>query len=111
MPLRQRSAVEILGETGRTDFTVQEVVARSKTIIARLLPALQQQGRIADRPIGEDDGAVGAGLARRDHRADSTGAIKLIIDRISAGLSRAPGQPESGDESQPTNIWPKPGHT
>lgn len=26
-----KTAVEILGETGRTDFTVQEVVARSKT--------------------------------------------------------------------------------
>ena len=26
-----KTAVAILGETGRTDFTVQEVVARSKT--------------------------------------------------------------------------------
>lgn len=26
-----KTAVEILGETGRTDFTVQEVVTRSKT--------------------------------------------------------------------------------
>ena len=37
-------------------------------ITARLLSTLQQQGRTADRAAGADDGAVGAGLARRDRR-------------------------------------------
>jgi uncharacterized protein (TIGR00369 family) len=80
-----------LGETGRTDFTVQEVVARSKTslrafyqhfsskdeLLLALLERTMEQSAQAWR--GETTGM------------DSTAAIKVIIDRISA-------QPESSTQ-------------
>jgi uncharacterized protein (TIGR00369 family) len=86
-----KTAVEILGETGRTDFTVQEVVARSKTslrafyqhfsskdeLLLALLERTMEQSAQAWR--GETTGM------------DSTAAIKVIIDRISA-------QPESSTQ-------------
>jgi uncharacterized protein (TIGR00369 family) len=78
-----RTAVEILGETGRTDFTVQEVVARSKTSLRafyqhfsskdELLIALLERTMAQSTRVWR---AETAGL-------DSTAAIKLIIDRIS----------------------------
>src|SRR6201988_1652797 len=79
-----KTAVEILGETGRTDFTVQEVVARSKTSLRafyqhfsgkdELLIALLERTMAQSAQAWRDDTT---GL-------DSTAAIKLIIDRISA---------------------------
>jgi uncharacterized protein (TIGR00369 family) len=79
-----KTAVEILRETGRTDFTVQEVVARSKTSLRafyqhfsskdELLIALLERTMAQSTQVWRDETT---GL-------DSTAAIKLIIDRISA---------------------------
>jgi uncharacterized protein (TIGR00369 family) len=79
-----KTAVEILRETGRTDFTVQEVVARSKTSLRafyqhfsskdELLIALLERTMAQSTQLWR---AETTGLA-------STAAIELIIDRISA---------------------------
>ncbi|OBK40743.1 TetR family transcriptional regulator [Mycobacterium sp. 1245111.1] len=79
-----RTAVEILGETGRTDFTVQEVVARSKTSLRAFYQHFSSKDELLlallERTMAQSTQAWRAettGLA-------STEAIKLIIDRISA---------------------------
>lgn len=83
-----KTADEILGETGRTDFTVQEVVARSKTSLRAFYQHFSSKDELLlalfDRTIAQ---------SARTWRAetsglDSTAALKLVIDRISA-------QPES----------------
>lgn len=83
-----KTAVEILGETGRTDFTVQEVVARSKTSLRAFYQHFSSKDELLlalfDRTMAQTATlwrAEAAGL-------DSTAALKLVIDRISA-------QPES----------------
>jgi uncharacterized protein (TIGR00369 family) len=79
-----RTAVEILRETGRTDFTVQEVVARSKTSLRAFYQHFSSKDELLiallERTMAQSSQAWRAettGLA-------STEAIKLIIDRISA---------------------------
>jgi uncharacterized protein (TIGR00369 family) len=79
-----KTAVEILRETGRTDFTVQEVVARSKTSLRAFYQHFGSKDELLiallERTMAQSTQAwraETAGLA-------STAAIKLIIDRISA---------------------------
>jgi uncharacterized protein (TIGR00369 family) len=79
-----KTAVEILRETGRTDFTVQEVVARSKTSLRAFYQHFSSKDELLiallERTMAQSSQAWRAettGLA-------STEAIKLIIDRISA---------------------------
>ncbi|RFZ56456.1 TetR family transcriptional regulator [Mycobacterium liflandii] len=86
-----KTAVEILGETGRTDFTVQEVVTRSKTSLRAFYQHFSSKDELLlalfDRTMSQTAQlwrAEAAGL-------DSTAALKLVIDRISA-------QPESGTQ-------------
>jgi uncharacterized protein (TIGR00369 family) len=83
-----KTAVEILGETGRTDFTVQEVVARSKTSLRAFYQHFSSKDELLlalfDKTMAQ---------SARAWRAEATGlasatAMKLVIDRISA-------QPES----------------
>ncbi|MGO9354968.1 MAG: hotdog fold thioesterase [Mycobacterium sp.] len=83
-----KTAVEILGETGRTDFTVQEVVARSKTSLRAFYQHFPGKDELLlalfDRTIAQSVQiwrAETTGL-------DSTSALKFLIDRISE-------QPES----------------
>ena len=83
-----KTAVAILGETGRTDFTVQEVVARSKTSLRAFYQHFSSKDELLlalfDRTIAQSVQAwrtEASGL-------DSTAALKLVIDRISQ-------QPES----------------
>jgi uncharacterized protein (TIGR00369 family) len=78
-----KTAVEILRETGRTDFTVQEVVARSKTSLRAFYQHFSSKDELLiallERTMAQSTRAwraETAGLA-------STAAIKLIIDRIS----------------------------
>src|ERR1700759_3301753 len=86
-----KSAVEILGETGRTDFTVQEVVARSKTSLRAFYQHFSSKDELL-LALFERTIAQSAQIWRAETTGlDSTAAIKLIIDRISA-------EPESGDE-------------
>src|ERR1700684_2252219 len=84
-----KTAVEILGETGRTDFTVQEVVARSKTSLRAFYQHFSSKDELLvallERTMAQSAQAWRAETAS----LDSTAAIKLIIDRISAS-------PESG---------------
>jgi uncharacterized protein (TIGR00369 family) len=83
-----KTAVEILGETGRTDFTVQEVVARSKTSLRAFYQHFSSKDELLlalfDRTMAQ------AARSWRDETAglDSTAALKLVLDRVSA-------QPES----------------
>lgn len=78
-----KTAVEILGETGRTDFTVQEVVARSKTSLRAFYQHFSSKDELLlalfDRTIAQ---SVQAWRAETDG-LDSTAALKLVIDRIS----------------------------
>jgi uncharacterized protein (TIGR00369 family) len=86
-----KTAVEILGETGRTDFTVQEVVARSKTSLRAFYQHFASKDELLlalfDKTMAQ---------SARSWRAETTGldsaaAMKLVIDRISA-------QPESSTQ-------------
>src|SRR6202021_3238989 len=78
-----KTAVEILGETGRTDFTVQEVVARSKTSLRAFYQHFSSKDELLlalfDRTISQ---SVLTWRAETDG-LDSTSALKLLIDRIS----------------------------
>jgi uncharacterized protein (TIGR00369 family) len=86
-----KTAVAILGETGRTDFTVQEVVARSKTSLRAFYQHFSSKDELLlalfDRTIAQSvqiwrDETTGL---------DSTSALKLVIDRVSQ-------QPESSTQ-------------
>src|SRR5271156_3156836 len=86
-----KTAVAILGETGRTDFTVQEVVARSKTSLRAFYQHFSSKDELLlalfDRTI-----AHSAQLWRAETTGmDSTAALKLVLDRISQ-------QPESSTQ-------------
>jgi uncharacterized protein (TIGR00369 family) len=79
-----KTAVEILGETGRTDFTVQEVVARSKTSLRAFYQHFSSKDELLlalfDRTIAQS-----VQIWRSETNGlDSTAALKLVIDRVSA---------------------------
>lgn len=86
-----KTAVAILSETGRTDFTVQEVVARSKTSLRAFYQHFSSKDELLlalfDRTMAQST------RAWREETAglDSTAAMRLVIDRISA-------QPESSTQ-------------
>jgi uncharacterized protein (TIGR00369 family) len=83
-----KTAVEILGETGRTDFTVQEVVARSKTSLRAFYQHFSSKDELLlalfDRTIAQSVEIWRAEI----NGLDSTASLKLVVDRVSA-------QPES----------------
>jgi uncharacterized protein (TIGR00369 family) len=79
-----KTAVEILRETGRTDFTVQEVVARSKTSLRAFYQHFSSKDELLIALL-ERTMAQSTQVWRAETTGlDSTAAIKLIIDRISA---------------------------
>ncbi len=86
-----KTAVAILGETGRTDFTVQEVVARSKTSLRAFYQHFSSKDELLlalfDRTIAQSVQAWRA----ETNGLDSTAALKLVIDRVSQ-------QPESSTQ-------------
>jgi uncharacterized protein (TIGR00369 family) len=86
-----KTAVDILGETGRTDFTVQEVVARSKTSLRAFYQHFSSKDELLlalfDRTMAQSTQSWRAETAG----LDGTAAMKLVIDRISA-------QPESSTQ-------------
>jgi uncharacterized protein (TIGR00369 family) len=86
-----KTAVAILGETGRTDFTVQEVVARSKTSLRAFYQHFSSKDELLlalfDKTI-----AHSVQIWRGETTGlDSTSALKLVIDRVSQ-------QPESSTQ-------------
>ncbi|MCV7443929.1 hotdog fold thioesterase [Mycobacterium paraense] len=86
-----KTAVAILGETGRTDFTVQEVVARSKTSLRAFY---QHFGSKDELLLALFDRTIAQSVQTwRDETngLDSTAALKLVIDRVSQ-------QPESSTQ-------------
>src|SRR5437660_7782992 len=86
-----KTAVAILGETGRTDFTVQEVVARSKTSLRAFYQHFSSKDELLlalfDRTIAQSV----QGWRAETNALDSTAALKLVIDRVSQ-------QPESSTQ-------------
>ncbi|WP_343709173.1 hotdog fold thioesterase [Mycobacterium sp.] len=82
------TVVAILGETGRTDFTVQEVVTRSKTSLRAFYQHFSSKDELLlalfERTIAQ------SALSWRAETAalDGAAALKLVLDRISQ-------QPES----------------
>ena len=86
-----KTAVEILGETGRTDFTVQEVVARSKTSLRAFYQHFSGKDELLlalfDRTIAQS----AQSWRTETTGLDSTAALKLVLDRISQ-------QPESSTQ-------------
>jgi uncharacterized protein (TIGR00369 family) len=79
-----KTAVEILGETGRTDFTVQEVVARSKTSLRAFYQHFSSKDELLIALLERTMAQSAHAWRAETTGLDSTGAIKLIIDRISA---------------------------
>ncbi len=86
-----KTAVDILRETGRTDFTVQEVVARSKTSLRAFYQHFSSKDELLlallERTMAQSAQAWRAEI----EGLDSTAALKLVVDRISA-------QPESSTQ-------------
>jgi uncharacterized protein (TIGR00369 family) len=79
-----KTAVEILGETGRTDFTVQEVVARSKTSLRAFYQHFSSKDELLIALLERTMAQSAQAWRAETVGLDSTAAIKLIIDRISA---------------------------
>jgi uncharacterized protein (TIGR00369 family) len=79
-----KTAVEILGETGRTDFTVQEVVARSKTSLRAFYQHFSSKDELLIALLERTMAQSARAWRAETTGLDSTAAIKLIIDRISA---------------------------
>jgi uncharacterized protein (TIGR00369 family) len=79
-----KTAVAILGETGRTDFTVQEVVARSKTSLRAFYQHFNSKDELLlalfERTMVSSAQSWRAETVGLDARA----ALKLVIDRLSA---------------------------
>src|ERR1700743_2826247 len=99
-----KTAVEILRETGRTDFTVQEVVARSKTSLRAFYQHFSSKDELLIALL-ERTMAQSTQVWRAETTGlDSTAAIKLIIDRISA-------EPESSTQdslNRAMNLYNQP---
>ena len=101
-----KTAVAILGETGRTDFTVQEVVARSKTSLRAFYQHFSSKDELLlalfDRTIAQSVQIV----ARRNHRTGQhLGAEAGDRPPQSTTGIEHPGQPQSGAEP----LQPAPG--
>jgi uncharacterized protein (TIGR00369 family) len=78
-----KTAVEILGETGRTDFTVQEVVARSKTSLRAFYQHFSSKDELL-LALFERTIAQSVEIWRAEVTGlDSTAALKLVVDRVS----------------------------
>jgi uncharacterized protein (TIGR00369 family) len=86
-----KTAIAILGETGRTDFTVQEIVARSKTSLRAFYQHFSTKDdlllALLEKTMAQSVQTWRAETAGLDAGA----ALKLVIDRISA-------QPESSTQ-------------
>ncbi|GAB3028745.1 hotdog fold thioesterase [Mycobacterium bourgelatii] len=86
-----KTAVEILGETGRTDFTVQEVVARSKTSLRAFYQHFSSKDELLLALFDRTMVQAAETWRAETQGLDSTAALKLVLDRVSA-------QPESSTQ-------------
>lgn len=86
-----KTAIAILGETGRTDFTVQEVVTRSKTSLRAFYQHFSTKDDLL-LALFEKTMAQTAQTWRAEiDGLEAPAALKLVIDRVSA-------QPESSTQ-------------
>ena len=79
-----KSALEILGETGRTDFTVLEVVERSKTSLRAFYQLFATKDELLLALI---DKIMAESTQRWRHETaelSATAALRVLIDRICA---------------------------
>ncbi len=80
-----RSALAIIGETGRTDFTVLEVVERSKTSLRAFYQHFTTKDELLLALIEEDHGRIDRTMARpKPTGCPATAALRRLIERISA---------------------------
>ena len=86
-----RTALEILRETGRTDFTVQEIVARSKTSLRAFYQHFSSKDELLLAPFDRTIEQSAQTWRAEINGLNSTSALKLVIDRLSQ-------QPESSTQ-------------
>ena len=101
-----KTAVEILRETGRTDFTVQEVVARSKTSLRAFYQHFSSKDELLIALLERTMALSTQALARRDERVGQHHGDQADhrSDQRRARVEH-PGQPQPGDEPlQPAPV-------
>jgi AcrR family transcriptional regulator len=79
-----KSALAILGETGRTDFTVLEVVERSKTSLRAFYQHFATKDELLLALIDKIMSESTKRWRDETNGVNSTEALRLLIDRISA---------------------------
>jgi len=79
-----KSALAILGETGRTDFTVLEVVERSKTSLRSFYQHFSTKDELLLALIDKIMAESTQKWREETTGLDSTAALRLLIDRICA---------------------------
>ncbi len=82
-----RSALAILGETGRTDFTVLEVVERSKTSLRSFYQHFSTKDELLLALIEKIMAESTLNWREATDGLDATAALQLLIERISAPAS------------------------
>lgn len=82
-----RSALAILGETGRTDFTVLEVVERSKTSLRSFYQHFSTKDELLLALIERIMAESTLGWREATDGLDATAALQRLIERISAPAS------------------------
>src|SRR6185312_5464006 len=80
----RKSALAILGETGRTDFTVLEVVERSKTSLRSFYQHFSTKDELLLALIDKIMAESTAKWRDETTGLDSTAALRVLIDRICA---------------------------
>src|SRR5882757_3995834 len=79
-----KSALAILGETGRTDFTVLEVVERSKTSLRSFYQHFSTKDELLLALIEKIMAESTLGWREATDGLDARAALQLLIERISA---------------------------
>jgi AcrR family transcriptional regulator len=82
-----RSALAILGETGRTDFTVLEVVERSKTSLRSFYQHFTTKDELLLALIDKIMAESTLNWREATDGLDATAALRLLVERISAPAS------------------------
>jgi AcrR family transcriptional regulator len=82
-----RSALAILGETGRTDFTVLEVVERSKTSLRSFYQHFTTKDELLLALIDKIMAESTLNWREATDGLDGTAALRLLVERISAPAS------------------------
>src|SRR3954453_659481 len=82
-----RSALAILGETGRTDFTVLEVVERSKTSLRSFYQHFSTKDELLLALIDKIMAEWTLNWREATDGLEATTALRLLVERISAPAS------------------------